>query len=152
MNQFHVVVNKLKEMFQDNPNVNTVVFGLNEDRDLYKKSIYPLVQINPIAAPWDSSSNTSRFQFEIAALDQRDISKSVASDKFDGNDDLQDNLNITYTILNDIVTRFNRLNMDNNIEMEDVSQAQPILFKDYNLLDGWMMAITLSIPNEQFIC
>jgi hypothetical protein len=152
MNQFHACINELKTILEQNSDVNTIVFGINEDRDLYKKSIYPLVQINPVSAPWDLGSNVSKFTFEIAALDQRNISKQAATDKFDGNDDMQDNLNVTYTILNDLITRLLRFNNESNIQIESLSEAQPILFKDFNLLDGWYVSITVQIPNGQYVC
>ena len=151
MNAFYLVVDFLRSRLEDNPNNNTVVFGRTEDKDLYKKSIYPLTHINPVSAPM-SSSQVSYFSFEIACLDQRDISKSVATDKFEGNDNLQDNLNITYTILNDLVNYIRLQNNNYNIEIESISDASPIIFNDYNLLDGWFISITLKIPNNQSIC
>lgn len=151
MNQFYLVVDLLRERLQNNPNVNTVVFSRTDEKDLYKKSIYPLVQINPISAPMNSSQ-VSYFSFEIAALDQRDISKSITTDKFEGNDNIQDNLNITYTILNDLVSWLRLQNNNNYIELDSVSDATPILFSDFNLLDGWFLTITLKIPNNQSIC
>lgn len=157
MNLFHLCVNEIKTILEANYDVNTVVFGLDEDRDLYKKSIYPLVQINPTAAPWDTNSlengvSVAKFTFEIAALDQRNISKGVASEKFDSNDDLQDNLNVTYTIINDLVTRLARGRLDSGMEIESISSALPILFKDHNLLDGWYVTMTVQVPNTQWTC
>ena len=151
MNQFYLTVDLLRDRLEGNENVNTVVFGRTEDRDLYKKSIYPLVHINPTSAPMNSTQ-VSYFSFEIAALDQRDISKEPITDKFEGNDNLQDNLNITYTILNDLVTWLKLNNNSNYIELESVSDASPIVFKDHNLLDGWLITVTLKIPNNQSIC
>ena len=151
MNQFYLVVELLRQRLENNPNVNTVVFSRTDEKDLYKKSIYPLVQINPTAAPM-TSSQVSYFSFEIACLDQRDISKSIATDKFEGNDNIQDNLNITYTILNDLVSWLRRQNNTYSIELESVSEANPIIFNDYNLLDGWFITITLKIPNNQGVC
>ena len=151
MNQFYLVVDFLRQRLENNPNVNTVVFSRTDEKDLYKKSIYPLVQINPTSAPM-TSSQVSYFSFEIACLDQRDISKSITTDKFDGNDNIQDNLNITYTILNDLVSWLRLQNNNNYIELESVSDATPIIFNDYNLLDGWFITLTLKIPNKQSIC
>ena len=151
MNAFYLVVDFLRSRLEDNPNNNTVVFGRTEDKDLYKKSIYPLTHINPVSAPM-SSSQVSYFSFEIACLDQRDISKSISTDKFEGNDNLQDNLNITYTILNDLVNYIRLQNNNYNIEIEDVSEASPIVFSDFNLLDGWFITLTLKIPNNQSVC
>ena len=151
MNAFYLVVDFLRNRLESNPNNNTVVFGRTEDKDLYKKSIYPLTHINPVSAPM-SSSQVSYFSFEIACLDQRDISKSITTDKFEGNDNLQDNLNITYTILNDLVNYIRLQNNNYNIEIEDVSEASPIVFNDFNLLDGWFITLTLKIPNNQTVC
>ena len=151
MNAFYLVVDFLRSRLEDNPNNNTVVFGRTEDKDLYKKSIYPLTHINPVSAPM-SSSQVSYFSFEIACLDQRDISKSATTDKFEGNDNLQDNLNITYTILNDLVNYIRLQNNNYNIEIENISDASPIIFNDYSLLDGWFISITLKIPNNQSVC
>ena len=151
MNQFYLAVELLRQRLENNPNVNTVVLSKTDEKDLYKKSIYPLVQINPTGAPM-GSSRVSYFTFEIACLDQRDISKSIATDKFEGNDNLQDNLNITYTILNDLVSWLRRQNNDNMIELDNVTDAQPILFKDFNILDGWYIEVTLMMPNNQGVC
>jgi hypothetical protein len=151
MNQFYLVVELLRQRLQANPNVNTVVLSKTDDKDLYKKSIYPLVQINPVSAPM-SSSQVSYFTFEIAALDQRDISKAPVKDKFEGNDNLQDNLNITYTIINDLVNWLRIQNNTYGIELSNVTDATPILFNDFNILDGWYMSITLMVPNNQSVC
>lgn len=150
MNQFYLVVDLIKERLQNNPNCNTVVFARTEDKDLYKKSIYPFVHINPV--PATMNSQVSSFTFEIGALDQRDISKSTILDKFEGNDNLQDNLNITFTILNDLVGWLRSQNNEYMIELISVSDAQTIIFNDYNLLDGWFITIKLDIPNNQSSC
>lgn len=150
MNQFYLVVDLLKSRLADNADVNTTVFGVSEDKDLYKKNIYPLVHIQPVSA--EAGSRVSTFTFDIAALDQRDLSKQPITDKFIGNDDLQDNLNVTYAILNDLVSWLSRQNNDNLIELTNTGSFQPILFKDYNLLDGWVVQITLQIPNNISVC
>ena len=151
MNQFYLVVDLLKERLQNNVNCNTVVFGKTEDKDLYKKSIYPLAHINPTSAPMNSSQ-VSYFTFEVACLDQRDISKAPVLDKFDGNDNIQDNLNITYTILNDLVTWLRLQNNSSGIELDSVGDASPIIFNDHNILDGWFITLTLKIKNSQSVC
>lgn len=150
MNQFYLVVDLLKSRLADNADVNTTVFGVSEDKDLYKKNIYPLVHIQPVSA--ESNSRVSTFTFDIAALDQRDLSKQPITDKFIGNDDLQDNLNVTYAILNDLISWLYRQNNDKLIELTNAGSFQPILFKDYNLLDGWVVQITLQIPNNISVC
>ena len=146
MNQFYQVVELMKNRLSENPDVNTVLFGRTEDKDLYKKNIYPIVHINPIDAQF-TTSQVANFSFELAALDQRDISKELVVDKFLSNDDLQDNLNTTYAILNDLISWLKNTNNPYLIELESVQAAQPILFQDYNLLDGWVVTLSFKMPN-----
>ena len=148
-NQFYRAVEMLRERLSNNPNVNTTLFGRTEEKDLYKKNIYPIAHIVTTEAPMNVDGRTnavSYFSFEIACLDQRDISKSIAIDKFEGNDNLQDNLNITYTILNDLVSYLKYQNNDMGISLYDVSNFTPLLFTDHNLLDGWYTTVTLAVP------
>ncbi len=150
MNQFYKVVDLIKTRLEENQNVHTVLFGRTEDKDLYKKNIYPIAHINPVESAIESK--VSSFTFEIASLDQRDLSKQPITDKFEGNDDLQDNLNVTYAILNDLVTWLLRQNNEDLIELSSQSSLTPLLFKDHNLLDGWVVRITLIIPNTITVC
>jgi len=150
MNQFYNAIEVLKQRLEANTNVNTVVFG-QIAKDVYKKNVYPLCHINAVDAQLGSNA-ASLFTFEIAALDQRDISKSIATDKFDGNDNIIDNLNITFTILNDLISYLQHQNNDLGIELVSVNNANPILFKEYNTLDGWICNITISVPSNQDAC
>jgi hypothetical protein len=150
MNQFYLAVELLRNRLSANYDVNTTLFGRTEDKDLYKKNIYPIAHIVPVSA--ESTSRVSTFTFDVAALDQRDLSKQEITDKFLSNDDLQDNLNVTYSILNDLVSWLQRQNNDQNIELSAVGTFQPVLFKDYNLLDGWVVQITLQVPNNIDVC
>jgi len=151
MNKFYLVVDLLYQRLSNNENVNTTIVAKKGDEDLYKKNIYPLAVINPVSAD-HSSSKVTYFSFEIGVLDQRDISKSVATDKFDGNDDYIDNLNITDTIIDDLVGYLRTQNNDFLIELDSVSDTSKIEMEGFNLLDGWYIKLKLSIPNTQNYC
>lgn len=150
MNQFHRATNLIKARLESNPYVKTVLFGVSQEKDLYKKSIYPIAHIVPVSAPMGTikmrTNAVNMFAFEVAVLDQRDISKSIATEKFDGNDNLQDNLNITYFILNDLISWLKQVPNDMNIELSEVNDFSPVLFKDFNLLDGWVCRFVLMVP------
>jgi len=148
MNAFYLVTDFIRKRLSENPNVNTVVFARTDEKDLYKKNIYPIAHINPIEAPF-TSSKVNTFSFEVGVFDQRDISNDLVIDKFEGNDNVQDNLNITYMILDDLVRYVRDYNNDLNIELASVTAAKPLLFTDINILDGWVITITLKIPNTQ---
>lgn len=72
--------------------------------------------------------------------------------KFEGNDNVLDNLNVCHTIINDLLTYLSLQNNDDYIELISVSNLEPILFSDSNILDGWGVTITLSIPNDISVC
>jgi hypothetical protein len=150
MNQFHRAVDLVKARLTENPYVKTVLFGVSQEKDLYKKSIYPIAHIVPVSAPMGTrrmrTNASNLFAFEVAVMDQRDVSKSISTDKFDGNDNLQDNLNICYTIINDLISYLTVVNNDQNIQLEEVNDLTPILFKDFNLLDGWVCRFVLTVP------
>ena len=150
MNQFYLTIDLLRERLSNNVNVNTVIVAKKGDEDLYKKNIYPLAVVNPISADF-SNSRVTFFTFEIAVLDQRDISKEPG-DKYNGNDNYIDNLNITSTIINDLVNYLRLQNNDDLIELVSVTDANKVEMSDYNLLDGWFITIKLSVPNTQNYC
>ena len=147
MNAFLLITDFIRDCFRSNSYVKTILFARTEEKDLYKKNIYPLVHINPVSAPLNSSY-TNTFTYEIGVFDQRDISDDQIIDKFEGNDNLQDNLNITYSILDSFIKKLRNENNTLNIELVSVSDASPLLYSDINLLDGWFITVTLSIPTN----
>jgi hypothetical protein len=151
LNNFYNAVKLIKDRLETNTLVNTVIFARTEEKDLYKKNIFPIVHINPASSPF-RNSQVNQFTFEVGAFEQRDINKQDTNTKFEGNDNIIDNLNTSYAILNDLITYLSNTNNEYNIELNSVSQFQPLLFKDFNLLDGWLVNITLSVPNQISIC
>ena len=146
MNSYHIAIDTIRTILKNHPDVNTVVHGKTNEKDLYKKSIYPLAHINPIGSSF-ASSQENVFVFEIAVLDQRDLStNNLVEDKFDGNDNLIDNLNTCHAVLNNLITRL-RLQENNGLELLTVSDATPVLFTDHNIMDGWLITITVALPN-----
>lgn len=150
MNQFYLTIDLLKQRLLNNVNVNTVIEARDGDKDLYKKNIYPLAVVNPISADF-SNSRVTFFTFEVAVLDQRDISKEPG-DKYNGNDNYIDNLNITSAIINDLVNYLRLQNNDDLIELVSVTDANKVEMSGYNLLDGFYITLKLSIPNTQNYC
>lgn len=151
MNEFYLAVDLLKERLQNNPLVHTTIFARTEEKDLYKKNIFPIAHINPTSSPY-SNSQVAQFTFEIGVFEQRDINKTDTGTKFEGNDNVVDNLNTCYAIINDLVTYLQTQNNDNNIQLVAISNIQPLLFKDFNLLDGWAVTLTLQVPNSISLC
>lgn len=150
-NNFYKVVNLIKKRLDDNQLLNTTIFAKTNEKDLYKKQIYPLAHIVPVVSPF-STKQTNQFTFEIGVLTQRDISSVKKDTKFEGDDNIIDNMNTCYFILSDLISYlYNRDTSDDRIELVAVSSFTPLLFTDFNILDGWVISITLEAPNDD-IC
>jgi hypothetical protein len=151
MNEFYLAVDLIRERLQNNPLVHTTIFARTEEKDLYKKNIFPIAHINPTSSPF-SNSQVTQFTFEIGVFEQRDITNTNPETKFEGTDNVIDNLNTCYAILNDLITYLQTQNNDNNIQLVAISNIQPLLFKDFNILDGWAVTLTLQVPNSISLC
>ena len=125
--------------------MNTITQG-TDIIDNVKKNIFPLAHINILNASAPGQSNT--FTFEIAVLDIRNVSKVKSNNKFLGNDNEIDNLNTCHAIINYALTKMQLERNQFDIEIENVSDLTPILLEFTNMLDGWKVDLTLSIPNN----
>lgn len=151
MNTFYKMVDLIKTKLEEDPIINTVIFARLNEKDLYKKSIYPIAHIIPVSTPY-INVQVNQITFDVGVFEQRDISKIQAEQKFEGNDNVIDNLNLTYSVLNDLLAYLELQNNPDNIQLVRVSNLQPIQYNDFNILDGWTVQITLEIPNNVEIC
>jgi hypothetical protein len=151
MRSYYKVVELLRVQLEGNPDVNTVVHGEFSNADREKKNIYPLAIVNPISASL-ANGNINEFTFEIGVLDQRDLSNDEIKDKFMGNDNEIDNLNMCHSVLNKLVTYLRNLYNVDNIELIAASNLTPLIFSGNNILDGWGLTIVIAIPNTASGC
>lgn len=151
MNSFYKILDLIKNRLEENPLVHTTIFARLDEKDLYKKQIYPIAHIIPVSSPFINSQVT-QFTFDIGAFEQRDISKLPTEDKFTGNDNVIDNLNLTSNILIDLINYLQSQNNDDEIELISIGSMEPIQYNDFNILDGWTVQLTLQIPNDMLSC
>lgn len=151
MGNYYKIIELIRKRLADNQMLNTIIFARVEDKDIYKKNLYPLAHIIPQSSPW-TTSQVSQISLQIRIVEQRDINKLHTNTKFEGNDNILDNLNKCHTIMNDLLTYLSIQNNEDNIELINISNLEPILFSDHNLLDGFAVTITLSIPNNISVC
>lgn len=151
MRSYYKCVQLLRNLLESNEDVNTIMHSARSMADLQKKNIYPLAVINPVAAGFDVTS-VNTFDFEIAVLDQRDLSNDDIIDKFKSNDNEIDNLNTCHAVLNRLVMELRNKLHDDNIRLTAITNLTPLLESNLNLLDGWFVTVTLSIPNTISIC
>lgn len=145
MNDYFFCVNTIWSILKECTEIHTIIHGGTGELDTYKKSIPPIAHINPISRAFGNSQQNS-YTFEIAILDQRNISKFQEEDKFSGNDNEIDNLNLCDYALNFLITRLN--NTRTGLELINVGTATPLILKHTNLMDGWVIQITVATKND----
>lgn len=154
MKEFYDLIDKLYEELNSNDFVNTVTFGNIMDVDLAKQSIFPLSHINIQDAVF--GEHTITFSMQVIAMDLVDETKenkfAATSEPQKGLDNKHDVLNTQLGVINRLQSRLRRgdLNDDNYVLDTD---ATATMFEDRfeNLMAGWALNLTISIPNNDII-
>lgn len=148
MTNYAITTQYLIDLFQDNTLVNKVLFGSIDAKSLNKNDLYPLVHIMPTQVTLEG--NRIHIGYDIAVVDIRTIPNHNLTGIF--HDNLIDNLNTSSQILLHGLTKLELQRNDFDIELVSSSSAQPIIFADVNLLDGFECSIILSYQNELTTC
>ena len=146
MNNYNKVISVLRSILDENEDVKTIIHGKTEEQDIYKRTIFPCAHLIPLTMDL-SSAGWIKYTFEIAVLDIRDISNQPTEDKFYGNDNEVDNLNVCSIVITQLVTKL-RLRDNDQVEIDRIGNARPLLLKDKSLLDGWVIELTVKVPNS----
>lgn len=154
MKEFYDLIDKLYEELNSNDFVNTVTFGNIMDVDLAKQSIFPLSHINIQDAVF--GEHTITFSMQVIAMDLVDETKedkfAATSEPQKGLDNKHDVLNTQLGVINRLQSKLRRgdLNDDNYVLDSD---ATATMFEDRfeNLMAGWALNLTISIPNNDII-
>jgi hypothetical protein len=144
MSKFADVVNKLVTISESHPLVNTVIVAVaGEERDLYKKNIHPMVHILPQGMLIEPNSIVHRF--EIAVLNDRDVSKTLERQKIGDNSNALDNINTTSEILVQILGELQLFRGDEFI-FETIPDVQILFLSGINMVDGVFSEIEIRTP------
>jgi len=154
MREFYDLIDRIYEELNSSEFVNTVTFGNIMDVDLSKQSIFPLSHINIQDAIF--GDHTITFSMQVIAMDLVDESKedkfNSDSTPYKGLDNKHDVLNTQLTVINRLQSKLRRgdLNDDNYVLDTD---ATATMFEDRfeNLMAGWALNLTISIPNNSII-
>lgn len=146
MTQYYDLTKFVIDKFKEHQLTNTVVFGKIAVRDIAKMNIFPLVHITPKNII--PGNQVIIAEFEVAVVTSRNSVDTYNINKI-SDDNLIDNLNECFSILNSTIYQIKNSYNDNDIEITSDNQAEPIIFEDKNLLDGWFLDITFEIPNNE---
>ena len=84
---------------------------------------------------------------EILSAQVRDANKQDDGDKFWNQDNEVDNLNEAMAVLNRLWFKMIQDFQDNNIVVDGGASLEQVTEWNKNLLDGWLMTFTISLPN-----
>jgi len=147
---YNSLIETLKETFESDDTVATVVTGDATDVDNYKKNLFPLVHIEVDNSPFLGVANTSSSQYNviITVVDIRDINKEEDRDKFWKNDNRHDNWNTTRHILRTAEVKMIKEVYGENINLVTTTGAEKLSFVRENTLDGWQQTWAIDVPDE----
>lgn len=146
MNSFHNAVALITGILKTQGDVHTIICKKGIDPDLYKKDIYPLAHIIPQNAQM-SSSQINTFTFELAVMDQRDISTHFIDNKDEDSNELY-NYNTCYNVINYLITYLRLRNNDYGFELVNVQDPTFFDLDYHNGLDGIVVTFTIACPNS----
>jgi hypothetical protein len=149
-NNYYTIVQTIRDTFEENPLVNNIIYARQPDADLFKNTITPLVHISPIPSSWSNEAANS-FSFEIGVLIQRTQDNRHNDTKFEGNDNIIDAHNTSYSIINEFLTVMSKDN-NNQIYMENVGNIEPIFFDNIDGLDGFVFTADFKTSNKTQVC
>lgn len=145
---YATVIREIEAFLKKDGLAKTITHADIFERDIYKKNIYPLVNIVPISLSLDD--NVTNFQIDVECVDVRDLRKDNNLDMFKMNDNLVDNLNTSYAILRRL---FDHLKRHPSIGIEMLSNGTPIVFENDNTLDGWVISFNIEYEEtQQVVC
>ena len=131
----------------DDDYVKSISSITQDELDFDKDGLFPLV--NVLFSNIDFQTNEATF--EITVLNLHHENKDAPIEKFNTNNNLIDNLNLAYSILQTLKLK---LKQRNDFDFEFVSMSNPqIVSKAFNnKLDGMIVDVTLMLPNKVNIC
>lgn len=147
MNQYSTLLYYIKSLADADVFVNTVTQGEQDEIDLDKATIFPLLHVSITGASFTNGS-TVKFNVQISCLDIRDVNKEVNTDKFWQHDNEVDNLNETLAVLNRVWLNMYRDFVENDITASENPSLIPLFEVRKNLLDGWQMDFDVEMPNN----
>jgi hypothetical protein len=129
---------------QEDPDVISIQAVDDDELDVNKREIYPLVNIRLNGVNLDDNTMT----FEVTALDIRNKKKTVERGAFNLHDDRWDNWAMCLNILKTLRDKLEIRRNENDIEF--VNSNEPLIFSNamQNGLDGMSVIITLNYPNN----
>ena len=151
MTGYYNLLDKLKTHFDSDAIVNTITQGDIFKVDLAKQTIFPLIHIMVNSCTIDEQTTT--WNVSLIAMDVVDLSKTLTTDVFLGNDNEIDVLNTQHAVLNRVYDIMKRGSLMYDLfQVEGTATLEPFTERFENYVAGWTMTIDIVTPNQMTIC
>ena len=151
MTGYYNLLDKLKTHFDSDAILNTITQGDIFKVDLAKQTIFPLIHIMVNSCTIDEQTTT--WNVSLIAMDVVDLSKTLTTDVFLGNDNEIDVLNTQHAVLNRVYDIMKRGSLMYDLfQVEGTATLEPFTERFENYLAGWTMTIDIVTPNQMTIC
>jgi len=148
---FYELTETIKNELLKDKNINTVSTGDITDVNLNKQDIFPIghIMINNVI----DQEQILTFNISILACDIVDQSKLITTDRFEGNNNVQDILNTQLAVLNRLIQRLRMGDLyTEQYQLEGSPSLQPFYDRFENQLAGWTATMDVKIYNDIYIC
>tara|TARA_R110000796_G_scaffold8669_1_gene28233 strand:- start:404 stop:877 length:474 start_codon:yes stop_codon:yes gene_type:complete len=146
LNHYSELLNYVKGLAEQDEFVNTVTQGNMANVDFDKMNVFNLVHVDVLTAGF-SNGQMITFDLEILSAQVRNSNKNDVGDKFNKQDNEIDNMNETLAVLNRMWFKMIQDFESRNIIVEGDASLNQVTEWNTNLLDGWLMTFTISLPN-----
>lgn len=147
MNELQLLNDYIINHFEKENLVNTISIVPTINIDANKENIYPLVNIDLIRKTTLSDAIVG--QYRLTVITQRDIQPKKTNSKLLTDTNYLDNINEVSAIITKFINKLVRLNNDENITIDNISDETPLKNWGTSGCDGFQFEFELSIHNKQ---
>ena len=152
MKQYYELLDALKDFLKKNPSINTVHEGDLFKIDLSKETIFPVANIDVTNVDFEQQFNRYTLAIVVAdILDETKEKEKGENNVFHGSDNLQDIYNTQLSVLNLLQSSLKRGELNSigfELPEDETVSATPFEQRFENLLVGWVMTLTVDVPNN----
>jgi hypothetical protein len=149
MNHYTRLLNKIVEVAEVDPNINTITDGAFTEMDWNKVNEFPLLHIQINGGNF-SSEQTVTFNVQIGCYNKRNhtnIAQAKTGKWVQYSHNMNDNMNECLNTLNRIWLLLKRNFDDSDITASENPNFEPDMEMPINTLDGYVLTFEVEIPN-----
>lgn len=147
MNELQLLNDYIINHFDNDNLVNTITTVPTINIDANKENIYPLINIDLIRKTTLSDAIIGRYK--ITVITQRDVQPKKTNSKLLTDTNYWDNINECSAIITKFINKLVRLNNNENIMIDNISDETPLKNWGASGCDGFQFEFDLSIHNKQ---